>query len=294
MPAKMRSSARRVRSARPCSPSAQRSASARLLLPLPLGPTTALMPGPNSTTVRSANDLKPTRRSARRRARAHVRRPSCSAVGPPSSGDGRRSGSVDARHGGLCGLVSASRRLRPCPAPRTRPSSADLDDEVASWSGPSALTTRYAGRAAGARVGMLLEPALGRLEVVRRQRRRRARGAATSSRSARAAVKAPVEVDGRHEGLERPPATDAAAAPLAGSLARPGRGRGSRRARGAARCAARPRVETMAARRVVRSPRARRDGAARAPRRRPARAPRRPGTRGARSRRPASSGCSLT
>ena len=59
-----------VRSARPCSPSAQRSASARLLLPQPFGPTTALMPGPNSTTVFSANDLKPTAAVRRRRAGA--------------------------------------------------------------------------------------------------------------------------------------------------------------------------------------------------------------------------------
>ena len=67
-PAKIRSSARRVRSVLPCSPRDQRNASARLLLPLPLGPTTALMPGPNSMTVRSANDLNPTRRSAVKRA----------------------------------------------------------------------------------------------------------------------------------------------------------------------------------------------------------------------------------
>ena len=45
-PAQMTSSALRDRSARPCSPSAQRRASARLLLPDPFGPTTALMPGP--------------------------------------------------------------------------------------------------------------------------------------------------------------------------------------------------------------------------------------------------------
>src|SRR6476646_5835582 len=67
-PAKITSSLFRLRSARPCSPSAQRSASARLLLPEPLGPTTALIPPPNSTRVRSANDLKPWRRSARSRA----------------------------------------------------------------------------------------------------------------------------------------------------------------------------------------------------------------------------------
>ena len=66
-PAQMTSSALRERSARPCSPSAQRNASARLLLPEPFGPTTALIPGPNSTFVRSANDLNPCRRRARRR-----------------------------------------------------------------------------------------------------------------------------------------------------------------------------------------------------------------------------------
>ena len=63
----MTSSDLRDRSARPCSPSAQRSASARLLLPDPLGPTTALIPPPNSTFVRSANDLKPCSRRARSR-----------------------------------------------------------------------------------------------------------------------------------------------------------------------------------------------------------------------------------
>ncbi len=66
----MTSSDLRERSARPCSPSAQRRASARLLLPDPFGPTTALIPGPNSTLVRSANDLKPWSRSARRRGSA--------------------------------------------------------------------------------------------------------------------------------------------------------------------------------------------------------------------------------
>ena len=60
----------RIRSERPCSPSAQRSASARLDLPDPLGPTTALIPAPNSTRVRSANDLNPWTRRPRRRAGA--------------------------------------------------------------------------------------------------------------------------------------------------------------------------------------------------------------------------------
>ena len=63
----MTSSDFRDRSARPCSPRAQRRASARLLLPDPLGPTTALMPGPNVTSVRSAKDLKPWSRTDSRR-----------------------------------------------------------------------------------------------------------------------------------------------------------------------------------------------------------------------------------
>ena len=75
-PAQTTSSDLRVRSARPCSPSAQRRASARLLLPEPFGPTMALIPGPNSTWVRSAKDLKPWSRTERSRAgRAHGARP---------------------------------------------------------------------------------------------------------------------------------------------------------------------------------------------------------------------------
>ena len=42
-----------------CSPNAQRIASDKLLLPLPFGPTIALIPGLNSSSVLSANDLKP-------------------------------------------------------------------------------------------------------------------------------------------------------------------------------------------------------------------------------------------
>ena len=42
-----------------CSPSAQITASARLLLPEPFGPTTTLMPGPSSSEIASANDLNP-------------------------------------------------------------------------------------------------------------------------------------------------------------------------------------------------------------------------------------------
>ena len=42
-----------------CSPNTQRTASDILLLPEPLGPTTAVMPAPNSRAVRSAKDLNP-------------------------------------------------------------------------------------------------------------------------------------------------------------------------------------------------------------------------------------------
>src|SRR5690606_36474954 len=44
-----------------CSPNTQRMASAILLLPLPLGPTTAATPGGSSRVVRPANDLNPWR-----------------------------------------------------------------------------------------------------------------------------------------------------------------------------------------------------------------------------------------
>src|SRR5437016_2704935 len=74
-PAKITSSDLRVRSDRPCSPRVQRRASARFDLPEPFGPTTALMPGPNSTTVRSANDLKPCRRRPSRRGGPLIGRP---------------------------------------------------------------------------------------------------------------------------------------------------------------------------------------------------------------------------
>ena len=42
-----------------CSPSAQRTASATLLLPQPFGPTMPVIPGRTLSAVRSAKDLKP-------------------------------------------------------------------------------------------------------------------------------------------------------------------------------------------------------------------------------------------
>src|SRR5450631_2496006 len=79
----MTSSMRAPRSSRALvSPSAQRMAATRLLLPLPLGPTMAVMPGSSSTSLCFANVLNPvitTRRSliasillAARSARQHM------------------------------------------------------------------------------------------------------------------------------------------------------------------------------------------------------------------------------
>ena len=60
VPAKMTSSILAERSERgPWAPSTQVTASTTLDLPLPFGPTTTVMPGSNSSTVGSANDLKP-------------------------------------------------------------------------------------------------------------------------------------------------------------------------------------------------------------------------------------------
>src|SRR6202050_4855345 len=60
VPAKMTSSILAERSERgPWAPSTQVTASTTLDLPLPLGPTTTVIPGSNCSTVGSAKDLKP-------------------------------------------------------------------------------------------------------------------------------------------------------------------------------------------------------------------------------------------
>ena len=64
VPMKMTSSILAERSVRgPWAPSTQATASTTLDLPLPLGPTTTVMPGSNSSTAGSAKDLKPLRES---------------------------------------------------------------------------------------------------------------------------------------------------------------------------------------------------------------------------------------
>src|SRR5579875_1556320 len=68
LPAKITSSSRCERKLRVlCSPNTQRIASTRFDFPEPFGPTTAVIPGSNSTVVCSANVLKPNRRNALRR-----------------------------------------------------------------------------------------------------------------------------------------------------------------------------------------------------------------------------------
>ena len=62
VPMKMTSSILADRTVRgPCAPSTQATASTTLDLPLPLGPTTTVTPGSNSSTAGSAKDLKPLR-----------------------------------------------------------------------------------------------------------------------------------------------------------------------------------------------------------------------------------------
>ena len=64
VPMKMTSSIFAERTVRgPWAPSTQATASTTLDLPLPLGPTTTVMPGSNSSTAGSAKDLNPLRES---------------------------------------------------------------------------------------------------------------------------------------------------------------------------------------------------------------------------------------
>ena len=135
-PAKMTSSDLRLRSARPCSPSAQRRPSARLLLPEPFGPTTALMPAPNSTAVRSANDLKPVQ--------AQGEQPGARSLGSP---DRRVRRARHQRAAAGASSATAAARLgnppgRPLAPPDDLAADADLDPEARSWSGPDTPTRR--------------------------------------------------------------------------------------------------------------------------------------------------------
>src|SRR5688572_27931501 len=155
-PAKITSSERRVRSVRPCSPSVQRSASARFDLPLPLGPTTALMPGPNSTVVRSANDLKPTSRRAVSLARLTGR--------PRRSPRSRLP--VHVGQGVACRLGLSLAPAAPLALSEHAPADQRVDDVVARVRWSFVAHQSILRRAAGLRVRTLLEDALGRLQLV--------------------------------------------------------------------------------------------------------------------------------
>ena len=271
----MTSSDLRDRSARPCSPSAQRSASARLLLPEPFGPTTALMPGPNSTFVRSAKDLNPWSRSASRRGSA----------GRASSGPGRRARRTTverhrpdrrvARPEDDPDLLHRLRRGgRLCDPPRRPladaqplPVDPDLDAERLLVVGPGRVHEPVRRPVAGMSLGVLLEPALGTLE-----RDDRRFGDQLGRRQAHDPVTDRPGSRDRGRAHPRPPRTsmrgatagaDRCAAPhprreaetsRGRSGSRPGRDRSSRRSRRGGRSG---------------TPRPRRDGERRAPRRWP-------------------------
>ena len=184
-PAKITSSLLRLRSARPCSPRAQRRASARLLLPEPLGPTTALIPGPNSTIVRSAKDLKPWSRSASRRAGALTREPSRAGRG--------RAASAAAISAALLGAA----------LPRAEGPAADrhLDPKQLVVVGPARVDEPVGRSLAVGSLGVLLEPALGALQAREGRVARQLRLGLLEEPVADHVV-AEVEVDRPDQGLE--------------------------------------------------------------------------------------------
>ncbi len=204
-PAKITSSARRVRSVRPCSPSVQRSASARLLLPLPLGPDHGADARPElddrllgerleadeaqrgqarGIGLRPRSGLRPccarSRRSRLHRSDSRLLKRSAPLVTQRQ---------WQPEYASRAASVSASRRLRPSPWPRAVAADRDLDDVVARVRRPLVADQPVLRRAAGACVAQLLEHALGRLErldlrflVQLRLRPRRAANRACASR----------------------------------------------------------------------------------------------------------------
>ena len=203
----MTSSVRRIRSERPCSPSAQRSASARFDLPEPLGPTTALMPGPNSTSVRSANDLNPWTRRPRRRAGAlTARRPAPARRRDPRTPTRPALAASTLAAQDLERLRRGRRLGDPARRPFAHPEHPALDDHL----DPELLLVVRAdgldepvGRPlAGGPLGVLLEPALGALERGHREVGRQLLGGHLVDPVARD-VPAEVEVDRADQRLER-------------------------------------------------------------------------------------------
>ena len=254
-----------MRSARPCSPSAQRSASARLLLPEPFGPTTALMPGPNSTMRPLGERLEALERGAPGGAPGRVTdavAASASASTQPRS-RGRPSAAGDRRRGDARSQrlerLGGGRRLgdpaRRALADAERPPvDRDLDPERASRGpGPVASTSAVVRPLAGRPLGVLLEPALGALERRRSARPPASSGAASARSQSRAAVAAEIEVERADERLERrrEQRRPAPAAALGLALAEQ---QVRRRGRSGAASRASPAVDTIAARRADRTP----------------------------------------
>src|SRR5690349_21765448 len=193
-PAKITSSDFRLRSARPCSPSDHRRASARLLLPDPFGPTTALIPGPNSTTVRSANDLKPWSRRASSRAGALIdaaRSSACPARGlAPEDLDRtlRGGGLGDASRWSLAG-------------PEGPPVDDDLDLEQLLVIGAGRVDDVILRAGAGPPLGELLETALRALQGCDRRIHRDLPSGEIGEPAARR-IEPQLEVQGAGKGLE--------------------------------------------------------------------------------------------
>src|SRR5579883_598415 len=121
-PANSTSSVRRPRSTRRlCSPSTHRTASAMLLLPLPLGPTIAVMPRSKTRLVRPENDLKPARERDLRRTTGW--RGATEDRWPPGEGLAR---------GSLLGLLFSGALADP----EHLIAHADFNDEVRPMAGP--------------------------------------------------------------------------------------------------------------------------------------------------------------
>ena len=195
----MTSSDLRERSARPCSPSAQRRASARLLLPDPFGPTTALIPGPNSTFVRSANDLNPCNRRASRRGSA-----------------GRGASVIVMTSSGPRSRVDHAAQLVECLGCRVRlggPARWALTDAEQGAADPDLdperlLVVRSAGIGqvvgrplTGRPLGEFLEAALGALERADRCLRRQL-GAGQPDQPVADGLEPEIEIEGPGDGLE--------------------------------------------------------------------------------------------
>ena len=152
-------------------------------MPEPFGPTIALIPGPNVTCVRSANDLKPWSRTDRSRAGA------CGAFRPahPATSRGlgesrlellgtlgmpRREDLDRLRGGGRLGHSARSADAHP----EHLAADLDLDPEDLVVIRADGLEDAVGGPPAGRALRLLLEAALRALEHHRRDARRRSPG----------------------------------------------------------------------------------------------------------------------